>query len=323
MSTTAATPHRLAEARLVTDRVSVRFRTRHGVVPALSQVSFDIGAGSVRSIIGESGSGKSVLAHALLGLLPRNVDITGSARLDDHELIGTDPDTLRHQRARHIAFVPQSPATSLNPVRRIGSLLTETARAKGVPADEIDDRIATALTDLDLPVERTLRSYAHQLSGGMQQRVLLAAAMLARPTLVIADEPTSALDADRVADTANGLDRLAAAGAAVLVITHDLRLAQRLGGRVGVLYAGHLVEDRTTDAFFAQPSHPYAAGLLNAMPEHGGRPIPGQPPQLTRLPEGCPFEPRCNHRAPECTSGVPQPLDVDHGTVRCLPHAQR
>ncbi|WP_165491983.1 ABC transporter ATP-binding protein [Egibacter rhizosphaerae] len=323
MSTLPVCAERVAEEVLHVADLGVRFRTRRGVVPALAGLSFDLAPGGTRVVIGESGSGKSVLAHTLLGLLPRNAEVLGAVRLAARHLVGASARELRELRARHVGFVPQSPATSLNPVRRLDSLLTELARVKGIPAEQAPERVDAALRELDLSLDAVARRYPHQLSGGMQQRVLIAAAKLGHPALVVADEPTSALDADLAADTADGLVSLAEHGTAVLVITHDLRLAERLGGDTAVLYAGHLVEDRPTSAVFDAPAHPYTQGLLAALPERGGVPIPGMPPELTDLPPGCPFAPRCERHQLACDDAVPRPVAVRGGYVRCLDHAHR
>src|SRR5690606_22634691 len=215
--------------------------------------------------------------------------------------------------------------TALNPVRRVGSLLMELARARGLTGPAATAALESALGALDLDFHDVARRYPHQLSGGMQQRVLNALAMVGEPALVIADEPTSGLDPDLVEATAAGLSKLAERGAGLLVITHDLRLARRLGGRLALLYGSHLVESRPTERFFDAPAHPYGRGLLAAMPEHGGVPIPGQPPELTALPEGCPFQPRCPVRIDACDGPMPEPVPVAGdapapGWVRCYRH---
>ncbi len=301
--------------------LNVRFRTRQGSVAALSEVDLDVEAGEFRVVIGESGCGKSVLAHALLGLLPANVDLAGSVRLGGTELIGAHGRLLREIRARRLAFVPQSPATALNPVRRVGTLMIEGARAKGIPSEEARPRLAVAARSLGLELDEVWARYRHHLSGGMQQRVVSALALMGKPELVIADEPTSGLDPDRVVDTVIQLRRLAETGSAVLVITHDLTLAAALEGRLALLYAGRVVEDRPTSAFFAEPAHPYGRGLLAALPERGAVPIPGTPASLTHLPPGCAFTPRCAHAQPICGEAVPDMYAAPDGRVRCVMHA--
>ncbi|MEJ7656712.1 MAG: ABC transporter ATP-binding protein [Thermoleophilaceae bacterium] len=321
MSPTIEAPARTAA--LAVDGLSVAFRTPGGRVQALTDAGFVVEPGDFLVVVGESGSGKSVLAHAIMQLSPRNAEVSGSARLGDTELLALDDEQMRLMRGRHIAFIPQSPASALNPVRRLVSLLTEIARARGLEHAGARDALVSGLEELGLDFDELARRYAHQLSGGMQQRVVNALALVGQPELVIADEPTSGLDADLVDATATQLRRIAERGAAVLVITHDLALAERLGGRLALLYASYVVELRPTAEFFRGPAHPYGQGLLGALPERGGTPIPGTPPELIALPAGCTFAARCPARMPECTAGRPDPYPVadGHGLVRCLLHA--
>lgn len=313
-----------AAAVEVTD-LSVRFRTRHGLVRALSDAGFTIAAGELLVVVGESGSGKSVLAQAMLGQLPRNAEVDGSIRLAGRELGELSAGELRAERARRIAYVPQSPSTALNPVRRVGPVLLELAQARGLRREQAWARLGESFATLGLELGSIGRAYPHELSGGMQQRVLMALALVGEPALVIADEPTSALDSELVTATAQQLAALAARGVAVLVITHDLKLAARLGGRLALVYASRIVELRDSAAFFAGPVHPYGRGLLDARPARGGRPIAGVAPELTRLPQACGFAPRCTDRVQVCEGRVPDLLALDDasGSVRCPVHAAR
>jgi peptide/nickel transport system ATP-binding protein len=309
---------------LSVEHLSVRFRTGTTVVPALTGVDLRVDPGEFLVVVGESGSGKSVLAGAVLGMLPRNATVSGTVAIGDDRVGDLDVAGLRRLRRQRVAYIPQSPATALNPVRRVGSLLSELARARGLSAAEATTQLHAALAELGLDYHDIAPYYPHQLSGGMQQRVLNALAMVGRPQLVIADEPTSGLDADLVDATAAQLRRLVGHGAAVLVITHDLRLARRLGGRLALMYASYLVETRDTAEFFAQPAHPYGQGLLAAMPEHGGTPIAGAPVELTDLPPGCPYQSRCPQRLPACQTTLPAPLPLPggDGVARCHLYAR-
>lgn len=298
--------------------VSVEFATRRGTVTALSGVSLDLMPAAMHVVIGESGSGKSVLAHTVLDLLPRNVTVRGDRRLAGTDLSTADRRRWRELRSRHLAFIPQSPASALNPVRRLGPLMVELARSRGLSRQDAWPAVEAALASFDLDPDRIRRLYAHHLSGGMAQRVVSSLALLGSPEVVIADEPTSGLDAALVDRTAGHLLALAERGAAVLVVTHDLELAQRLGGTTSVLYASYLVEQRPTVALFAEPAHPYVTALLDARPQCGGRPIPGLPPELTALPGHCPFAARCRHVADTCRTAVPPPVELPDGVVRCV-----
>lgn len=303
--------------------LSVRFRTEHGTVHALSDVHLAIGAGEVVVLVGESGSGKTVLAHAVLGLLPLNAEVTGVVGFGGRNLLSLADRDLQTVRGRRIALIPQSAGTALNPVRRLGSQLLEWARLRDVSGSDARPRLDQRLGRVGLSFDGVGPRYPHQLSGGTQQRVVNAGTLVSTPDLVIADEPTYGLDASLVDATADQLLAVVEDGSALLVITHDLRLAERLGGRVALLYASHLMELRSSDAFFDGPAHPYGQGLLGALIERGGVPIPGLTPELTALPPGCPFGPRCASVREDCRTGLPAIQPVDGGFARCVLHADR
>lgn len=305
--------------------LTVQFRTGHGIVQALSDISLSLNQGDLLLVVGESGSGKTVLAYALLRLLPMNATLSGSVRLNGQELLCASDMQMRRVRGQAIALIPQSPGAALNPVRRLGPLLMEFAQARGLDKTEAHARLKQVLAELDLDFENIAALYPHQLSGGMQQRVVNALALVGAPELVIADEPTSGLDADLIETTATQLNRIRAQGSALLVITHNLRLAERMGGRLALMYASYLVELRATAAFFDNPAHPYGRGLLQALPERGGIPIPGLPPELTALPTCCTFAARCAVRMAHCAETQPSlyALPDGSGAARCLLYAPR
>jgi peptide/nickel transport system ATP-binding protein len=311
-------------ALLEVEDLCVGFRTRRGVVQALSQANVTVAPGELLLVVGESGSGKTVLAHALLALLPRNVDVSGCVRLGGQELLGLAPAELRHLRSRRMALIPQSPGSSLNPVRKLGGQLLEAAQARGLTQEQARNRLRELLGELGLDLELVSERYVHQLSGGMQQRVVNAMALVGEPDIVIADEPTSGLDSDLVDTTAAQLREISARGASLLVITHDLRLAERLGGRLALLYASRIVEVGPTEQFFRAPAHPYGRELLRALPEREGKSIPGLSPQLTALPGHCAFADRCPDRFDRCTESVPDLYPAADGVLaRCFLHAER
>ncbi len=311
-------------ARLDVDELSVGFRTRAGTVQALSRASLTVAPGELLLVVGESGSGKTVLAHSLLRLLPRNVDVSGSIRLGGEDVLALEPDALRRMRGRRMALIPQSPASSLNPVRKLGGQLLEAARARGLTEHDARRRLRELLAELGLDLAFINGRYVHQLSGGMQQRIVNAMALVGEPDIVIADEPTSGLDSDLVHATAVQLREISARGSSLLVITHDLRLAQRLGGRLALLYASRIVEIGPTAAFFNAPAHPYGRELLRALPEREGKSIPGLSPELTALPDHCAFADRCSARVDRCTEAVPDLYPAGAGVLaRCFVHAER
>jgi len=310
-------------ALLHVDELSVGFRTRAGTVQALSRASVTVAPGELLLVVGESGSGKTVLAHSLLRLLPRNVDVSGSIRLGGEDVLALKPDALRRMRGRRMALIPQSPA-SLNPVRKLGGQLLEAAQARGLTEHDARRRLRELLAELGLDLDFISGRYVHQLSGGMQQRIVNAMALVGDPDIVIADEPTSGLDSDLVDTTATQLREISARGASLLVITHDLRLAQRLGGRLALLYASRIVEVGPTAAFFKAPAHPYGRELLRALPEREGKSIPGLWPELTALPDHCAFADRCPDRFDRCTEAVPDLYPAADGVLaRCFAHAER
>ncbi|WP_234312345.1 ABC transporter ATP-binding protein [Streptomyces griseus] len=304
----AVTAERAGDALLSVRDLTVRFRLRGGrTVAAVTGADFDLAPGECLALVGESGCGKSVLASALLGLLPANAETSGSALLDGTDLLAADEKTLaRTVRGRRVGLVPQSPAAHLTPVRTVRAHLEETVRAltrtpragRRKAAEEAADRAAFPATHLD--------AHPHELSGGLAQRAATALALIGDAPLLLADEPTTGLDRDLVERTADELRRHADDGRGLLLITHDLTAAARIADRVAVMYAGRIVEIAPAHRFFGTtgPDHPYARGLLDALPERAFTPIPGMPPELSDLPEGCAFAPRCP-RATDLCATVP------------------
>ncbi|MFF4331237.1 ABC transporter ATP-binding protein [Streptomyces sp. NPDC048387] len=287
----------------------VRFRTAGGgYVEAVSDAGFRLAAGECLVLVGESGCGKSVLASALLGLLPGNAETAGSALLADGlDLLAADEATLaRRVRGRRVGLVPQSPAAHLTPVRTVRSHLEETVReltGTRTPREGAEAAAARAA----FPASH-LDHHPHQLSGGLAQRAATALALIGDAPLLLADEPTTGLDRELVERTADELRaHTRDAGRALLMITHDLAAAQRVADTVAVMYAGRIVELAPADAFFGAPGprHPYARGLLDALPERAFTPIPGAPPALGDLPPGCAFAPRCALADPTCRTVRP------------------
>jgi peptide/nickel transport system ATP-binding protein len=309
-------------AVLHVDDLHVTFASEAGAVRAVRGVSYELEAGRTLGVVGESGSGKTVTALAIMGLLPNSAAVSGSVKIAGRELIGLDDGQLSAIRGRQIGMIFQDPLSALTPVLNIGQQLAE-----GLDVHQDLSRAqvrARSIELLDLvgipdPVER-LKSYPHELSGGMRQRVMIAIAIANHPDVIIADEPTTALD---VTIQAQVLDVLQAAqretGAAVVVITHDLGIIAGLADHVLVMYAGRPVEYAAVDDTFYRPAMPYTMGLLAAVPrpdlDRSRRlvPIEGNPPSLIALSPGCPFAPRCPLVEPPCVEAEP-PL-VEHGTI--------
>ncbi|MGW4031731.1 ABC transporter ATP-binding protein [Streptomyces sp. NPDC004838] len=280
-------------------------------IAAVTSASFDLAAGECLALVGESGCGKSVLASALLGLLPGNARTAGTATVVGTELLGADERTLaRTVRGRLIGLVPQSPAAHLTPVRTVGAQIEETLRALvGTPRGQAREAAVAAAERAAFPADH-LDRYPHELSGGLAQRAATALALIGDAPLLLADEPTTGLDRDLVNRTADELRRHIDAqtpggsGRALLMITHDLAAAERIADRVAVMYAGRIVELADAQTFFGTPGprHPYARGLLNALPERDFTPVPGLPPELGDLPDGCAFAARCDRVTDLCAT---------------------
>ncbi|RRO20419.1 ABC transporter ATP-binding protein [Saccharopolyspora rhizosphaerae] len=292
----------------------VRFHRRGRHVHAVNGLSYRLHPGRMLAIVGESGSGKSVSVRSLMGLLPPTAEVTGSARLDGLELVGMPEKEVRRHRGADIAMVFQDPARSLNPTMRVGDQITEAVRAH-TDLDRVQARERAVellrLVRLAAP-ERRFHEYPHQLSGGMRQRVMIAIALGARPRLLIADEATTSLDVTTQAQIMELLlDLQERLGMAVILISHDLGLAASYAQDVIVMYAGRAVEQAATTELFEHVRMPYTRALLGAIPTlerpaHTLLPvIPGQPPDLASLPEGCPFRPRCASATERCGEAPP------------------
>jgi oligopeptide/dipeptide ABC transporter ATP-binding protein len=301
----------------------VRFQTEHATVYAVNGVGFDMEPGEALGLVGESGCGKSVTSLALTRLLPQPAGRIeeGTVEFAGRSLLDLPERALRHVRGKEIAMIFQDPLTSLNPVLTIGRQLTEGILAhERLPETEAWTRAADLLRMVGISdADRRLRSYPHQLSGGMRQRAMIAMALALRPKLLIADEPTTALDVTIQAQVIDLIrDLTSRTGTAVLLITHDLGVVADMTQRTCVMYAGFIVETATTPELFAQPRHPYTVGLLNSISRIDAeesrpvRAIEGQPPEQTMPPTGCPFAPRCAWRLPICWVDNP-PLSQDGG----------
>ncbi|SIO86619.1 ABC transporter ATP-binding protein [Nocardiopsis sp. JB363] len=300
----------------VTD-LSVTFPSDDGPLPAVREVSYVLRRGEALGIVGESGSGKSVTSMAIMGLLPRNAQVEGSTRVLGQEIIGLNDKEISKVRGKKIAMIFQDPLTSLNPVYTIGYQIAEAVLAhKKVSKQAAMKRALELLEVVGIPSpEQRLRQYPHELSGGMRQRVVIAIAMANEPDVIIADEPTTALDVTVQAQVLDALQRARReTGAALVLITHDLGVVAGQVDRVGVMYAGRIVEMGPVEEVFYRPRMPYALGLLGSLPRLDGdasdrlTPILGSPPSLRDLPPGCGFAPRCPMARDRCHEEEPRLL---------------
>ena len=312
-------------ALLEVDHLTTHFFTRRGVTKAVDGVSFTLDTGETLALVGESGSGKSVTCLSLVRLVPEPAGriIGGRVLLDGEDLLTKSPAQMRRVRGKQIAMVLQDPMTSLNPGLTIGTQISEVVRRhQGLRGGALRTRVLEALSRLRIPgAEHRLEHYQHQLSGGMRQRVSSAIAMSCMPRLLIADEPTTSLD---VTIQAQYLDLLKdvqqATGVAVILVTHDFGIVAANADRVAVMYAGRIVEMGDTLDVFNHPAHPYTRALLRCLPDVERKrerlvEIGGQPPDLIRLPSGCPFAPRCPEREPRCETEYPSAVRLGDGHV--------
>jgi oligopeptide/dipeptide ABC transporter ATP-binding protein len=308
-------------ALLSLERLTVTFETVDGAVHVLRGVNLDVAAGERVAIVGESGCGKSVTVRAVLGLLPeRSARLQGSIRFDRRELLGLSASTMRALRGRSITMIFQDPVASLNPVFTIRDQFAAILRHRSIRQSRaaMVSTMRTMLAEVAIhDADRVLDSYTFQLSGGLNQRVMIAMALANQPRLVIADEPGTALDVTVQQQTLRLMRRLSDQHAtAILIISHNLGAVRQFAHRVAVMYAGRIVEEAPTEELFARPRHPYTKALLAAVPRLATRFIPagieGELPDLRYIAPGCAFQPRCCVATSLCLSSVPM-VDVAAG----------
>ena len=302
---------------------------------AVQDVSFSIARGQTLGLVGESGCGKSITALSLIGLLRPPLSVSGGViRFDGQEIQNLPASAMRELRGNRISMIFQEPMTALNPLSTVGRQIAEMfVLHKGKSWSEARKLAVEALANVRVPApERRVNDYPHQLSGGMRQRVMIAIALACDPDLLLADEPTTALDVTVQAEILDLIrDLCAARGTAVLMISHDLGLIANMCQRVGVMYAGRIVEERAADEIFTAPRHPYTKGLIASLPLLGARAqhgrqrlteIAGVVPPVMAFPKGCRFNPRCTVATDICRAEDPAETRLPHGGfVRCHHHA--
>ena len=299
----------------------VNYYTYAGVVHALNGVSLEIYKGETMGLVGETGCGKSTLGHAIAGLLPNNARITGgSIVLDGEELVGRSPEEMRIIRRDKLAYIFQNPAAALNPVMKVGDQIIEAIMVKeNLSKKEAEERALELLKKLGIPEpEKFYKSYPHELSGGMRQRVMIAIALAKNPLLVIADEPTSNLDVTIQAQILELIKSLKKQfRQTTILITHDLGVVAQTCDRVTIMYAGTIVEVGSIYDVFKNPSHPYTQGLLRVVKFSETRSklptIPGTVPNLINPPSGCIFHPRCKYAKAICKKMKPELREIENG----------
>jgi oligopeptide/dipeptide ABC transporter ATP-binding protein len=310
----------------VTD-LHTEFRRRDSVIQAVRGISFAMSPGGTMTLLGESGSGKSVTVRSIMRLHNRNAQITGTINVAGTDVMALNSRQLSAFRGRRIALVPQDPTGALDPLRTVGTQLVEVIRWHGIEKNRraAHTRAADLLARVGIPDPvRALRSHPHELSGGMRQRVMIAIAISGEPAVLLADEPTTALDVtvqaqirELFADLQRDLHT------ALLLITHDVGVARDMGGHIGVMYAGRIVESGPAEDVLNSPHHPYTRGLLDCIPrpsvERGTlRVIEGRPPLPGEQFAGCPFAPRCPHRTEACEAAEPTAISAGSRMVACV-----
>ena len=309
--------------------LTVRFGTPRDPKLILDAVSLDIARGEAVGLVGESGSGKSTTARAIVRALP-TAHVEGQILFDDQDINTLDGKALRELRSTKIAMIGQNPRSTMNPVRRVGDFATEALRSnRGISTTTARATLRSLLEEVGITSpDRVLDQYPHQLSGGMLQRVVIAAAIAAEPVLLIADEPTTALDVTTQAEVTGILaDLLKGRDMAMLFITHNLDLASAVCDRTIVMYAGQIVEEQASARLLQHPQHPYTAGLREARTRVDVDidrllAIPGRPIAAFERGSGCPFAPRCAFAQERCHESMP-PLEItNHGRVACYRHAE-
>jgi len=314
---------------LVVDNLTTTFNTARGPLPAVGGVSFRLGTNETLGVVGESGSGKTVLSRTIMGLQPRtNVEVGGSVLLDGHQIVGATDDDLRDIWGTKVAMIFQDPMTSLNPVTKIGKQIGESLRVRlGMNKAEAKARAIELLTLVGIPSpEERYEAYPTQLSGGMRQRVMIAIALACNPTLLLADEPTTGLDVTIQAQILDLLEELQLKmKMSVILVTHDLGVVATRTDRIIVMYAGRIVEMGTTKDVFRDHRMPYTRALLESTPRVSNpshtrlQTIPGRPPNLLKLTEGCAFAPRCSRATEQCSQERPalEPTGTDGHFFAC------
>jgi peptide/nickel transport system ATP-binding protein len=299
--------------------LSVDFPAGEDSVKAVSHVSFDIKEGETFGLIGESGSGKSVIGLAILRLLPANAEVSGKALFRGNDIFFLKPSELRKIRGKQIALMPQNPVGSLNPVLKNGLQMGEIFEERGIDKKEGMKKSFALMKKLLLRNPEKLYSfYPHQLSGGMRQRLIACMSLSFEPSLLIADEPTKGLDPEARAEAIDLFNKIKKEHSkTMLLITHDLDLAFEICDRIAVMYAGEMVELGEALKVMKVPMHPYTKGLIRAHPQNGLVPLRGHSPSRIKLPEGCFFHERCEYSAPECHKKHPEMKNNNGAWIRC------
>jgi peptide/nickel transport system ATP-binding protein len=310
-------------SRLDISDLRVVFPTDDGLVKATNDVDLKIEDGENLGLIGESGSGKTVLGMAILRLLPKDARVEGKVRFNGRDLLSLKEAEMRRVRGKEIVMILQNPTSALNPALTVGSQIEEVLRLReGLDGPSARRRVVELLRKVKIrDASKRAKNYPHQFSGGMKERAMIAMALASDPSLIIADEPTKGLDVTVKREILRLLMKVTETKS-MLFITHDLASAAEICERIAVMYAGELLEVAKTDDLMNDPLHPYTMGFLNSLPSRGLKPVRGSCPSLIDLPSGCKFHPRCDHAMEVCMREHPPMIRKEDGRqVRCFLYA--
>lgn len=312
----------MSDVLLKVSGVSVSIPTGQGAVHAVDDAAFSINKHEVFSLIGESGSGKSILGQAIMRLLPPNAVFSGKVELGGTDISALSEKEMQKVRGKTVASIAQNPYLAMNPGIRVGTQVAEPMQAHlGMSKEEAKAKTCQTLKYFDIiPAEVREKEYPFQYSGGMLQRAMVAMGTAADPELIIADEPTKGVDVLKRRNIAAIFQKVASNGCAFLLITHDVSFARAMADRIAVNYCGQIIEIAGKEAFFKKPLHPYSQALLDAVPERGMHPIPGSSPSMIEVPEGCRFHPRCPYKKESCLKNPPV-VELEGRCVRCWLYA--
>jgi len=306
------------------NNLKVYYKSDDGLIKAVDDVSFKVNDGETLGLVGESGCGKSTLGQALMKILPRNAQIYGEIILNENEILKMNEQQMRKIRGKDITMIFQDPMTSLNPIMKVKDLFIEMVQAHfpDISEEEAIGMGGRVLKDVGIDPSR-MSQYTFQFSGGMRQRVMIALGLVLKPSFVISDEPTTSLDVIVQAQIIELMQKLRDEyQMSMLLITHDLGVVAQLADRIGVMYAGHLVEISSKENIYYNPKHPYTKALLESIPNtdiknKNLKYIPGSPPNLINPPKGCRFAPRCEYVMDVCNDQEPKTYNVEGSKVKC------
>jgi len=298
--------------------VSVSLPTPHGSVKAVDKTSFQIQKNETFVLIGESGSGKSILGLAIMRLLPKSAEFSGKIKLCGKNLVTLSEKEMRKIRGKTIASIAQNPYLSMNPSLHVGAQIAEPMRIHlRLPKIAAKEKVHSLLNYFDIkPANIRAKEHPYRYSGGMLQRAMIAMGVAANPELIIADEPTKGIDVIKKQNIASLFHKISEDGCSFLIITHDIGFAQEMADRIAVNYCGQIIEIAEKNEFFNKPLHPYSEALVNSLPENGFEPIQGQSPSMIDYPKGCRFHPRCKYADDKCRTNPPM-AETNNRFVRC------